>query len=367
VHRRRIIIKAKRALHAALRWWKHALRPALRPLMWPLQSVALALFWARCAAMPPERAAAFGARHRRALGPRLHRHRRLRDNLAIALPHATADQVETYARAVWSSFGATLAEYAHFGLIAERAFDQHVEVVLHPGIAARRNGGGGPFVFVTAHLGNREISAATARHLGPPLTVVYSRQANPVTEWLVQRQRRYLRCRFLTSDDGMRRLLQELHAGRSIGMLVDVRVENGEAVPFCGQDTTTTLLPARLALRFGCPLIPVRVERLRPAHLRVTLYDPVLPDDGAALEFQARCMMARINALFESWIVARPHEWQCFQNRWPESTRRTALELKAPGRADPRRSSAIRTDRRRAAGAASGGVHPTGSTAWWRT
>jgi KDO2-lipid IV(A) lauroyltransferase len=141
----------------------------------------------------------------------------------------------------------------------------------------------------------------------------------------MRRQRRHLRCRFLSADAGMRPLLQELRAGRSIGLLVDLRVKSGDRVPFCGQDTTTTLVPARLALKLGCPLVPVRVERVRPAHLRVTLYDPVSPDDRMRPDLRARTMMARINALFESWIVGRPHEWQCFQNRWPKSTRRDVL------------------------------------------
>ena len=360
--RRRTILKAKKALHPALRSMQHALRPARRLLMWPLEGVALALFWTCCAAMSPERAAAMGARLGRAVGPRFRWHRRLRDNVAIALPHATADQVETCARAVWGSFGATLADYAHLETIADRKFAEHVEVILHPAAEACRDRSR-PFIFVTAHLGNWEIAAATARRFGLPLTVVYSRQANPLTDWLVQRQRRHLRCRFRRTGDGLRPLLQELHAGRSIGLLVDVRVENGDAVPFCGQDTTTTLVPARLALRFGCPLVPVRVERLRPAQFRVTAYDPVLPDDGAAPELQARRMMARVNALFESWIVARPHEWQCFQNRWPESTRRQALE--GSGRAGG--SSGIRTDRPGGAKAASGGVRSPPSRASWRT
>jgi KDO2-lipid IV(A) lauroyltransferase len=362
--RRRTILKAKKALHPALRSLKHALRPALRMLIWPLQGLALALFWSCCAAMTPERAAAFGARLGRCVGPWLHWHRRLRDNLAIALPHGTADQVETCARAVWGSFGATLAEYAHFETIAYRAFDQHVEVVLHPGVEACRSRGQ-PFIFVTAHLGNWEILAATARHLGLPLTGVYSRQANPMADWLLQRRRRNLGCRLVATDGGLRPLLEELRAGRSIGLLVDVRVESGDDVPFCGQPTTTTLVPARLALRFGCPLVPVRVERLRPAQFRVTAYDPVVPDDTVAPDLQARRMMARINALFESWIVARPHEWQCFQNRWPESTRRQAL--KRSSHANAGGSNGIRTDRRGGTKAASGGVRSTPSRASWRT
>jgi KDO2-lipid IV(A) lauroyltransferase len=310
---------------------RHALRPALRAIVWPLQGLALALFWSCCVAMSPERAAAFGAALARAFGPRFRWHERLRANLAIALPQASPERVEALARAAWGSFGATLGEYAHFGTIADRHFDQHVEVVLEPAVAACRRSGR-PFIFVTAHLGNWEISAATARRLGLPLTVVYSRQANPIVEWLVQRRRRELGCRFLAADDSIRPLLNELRAGRSIGLLVDLRVESGEPVPFCGHDTATTLVPARLALKFGCPLVPVRVERIRPAHLRVTVHDPVRPDPAAAPNAQAWQMIAGVNALFESWIVARPHEWQCFQNRWPKSIRKRLLQGRAPRR-----------------------------------
>ena len=96
----------------------------------------------------------------------------------------------------------------------------------------------------------------------------------------MQRRRRELGCGFLAADDSIRPLLNELRAGRSIGLLVDLRVESGEPVPFCGHDTATTTVPARLALKFGCPLVPVRVERIRPAHLRVTVYDLVLPEAG---------------------------------------------------------------------------------------
>ena len=113
-----------------------SVRPVHRLLLWPMQGLALALFWSCCAATTPERAAAMGARLGRSIGPRLHWHRRLRDNLTVALPHAAAEQVEGIARAVWGSFGATLAEYAHFEDIADRAFGRHVEAA-----PSRRRGG----------------------------------------------------------------------------------------------------------------------------------------------------------------------------------------------------------------------------------
>jgi Kdo2-lipid IVA lauroyltransferase/acyltransferase len=307
-------------------------RWAARFSVWPMQGLALALFWSCCAATTPERATAVGARLGRAFGPWSHRHPRLRDNLSIALPHASSDEVEATAKEVWGSFGATLADYAHLGTVADRKLAEHVQIVVHAGAEACR-AREEPCVFVTAHLGNWEIAAAVCWTFGLPLTVVYSRQANPLIDWLVQRQRRHLRCRFLTTDDGLRPLFEAIQAGGSIGLLVDLRVENGDAVPFCGYATTTTLVPARLALKFGCPLVPVRVERLRAAHFRVTAYDPVRPDRGLAPEARARDMMAKVNALFQSWIVERPHEWQCFQNRWPRSTRRRVAQMRMRGAA----------------------------------
>ena len=65
---------------------------------------------------------------------------------------------------------------------------------------------------------------------------------------------------------------------------------------------------------------------------------------------------ARINALFEAWIVARPHEWQCFQNRWPKSTRRQVLQTTVLAGADAGGLGAPQADGRDAARAASGGV-----------
>ena len=107
---------------------------------------------------------------------------------------------------------------------------------------------------------------------------------------------------------------------------------------------------------------PWRRDRARPArpggHLsdrrrrvRVHLRDPA----AGALSRYCRTMgSARINALFEAWIVARPHE-QCFQNRWPKSTRRRVLRSALAG-ADAGGLGATQADGRDAARAASGGV-----------
>jgi KDO2-lipid IV(A) lauroyltransferase len=120
----------------------------------------------------------------------------------------------------------------------------------------------------------------------------------------------------------MRALLRELKAGRSIGMIMDQRVDSGEPIPFFGIAKYTTLVPARLALKHGFDLVPVRTERLDGARFRVTFYEPLRPDDPDADELeQARQVTAKINRAFEDWIRERPEDWWCSKRRWPKDAR----------------------------------------------
>jgi Kdo2-lipid IVA lauroyltransferase/acyltransferase len=306
---------------------KHLLRPLRRRLAWPFEALALAVFWQICAVLPPDRASALGRGLLRVLGPWLTWHRQLRSNLAVALADASPARTEKLAREAWGNFGATLAEYPHLSSIARRKFREHVDLVLSPEVEARCRSGL-PSIFATAHLGNWELAAAAAMSTGVPLSAVYSRQTNPLIDWMVQRYRRALGCGFVSNDAGARPLLAELAAGRSLGLLADLRVDNGEPVPFFGQAARTTLVPARLALKFGCPLVPMRVERLGGTRFRVTAHAPLRPEDERVdAAQQARSMMRQFNELLESWIREQPAGWQCLKRRWNKDRVRRAGAL----------------------------------------
>ncbi|HSA82559.1 MAG TPA: hypothetical protein VLE23_17210, partial [Geminicoccaceae bacterium] len=323
----------RRSATAAMNQWtrrKHLLRPLRRRVAWPLEALALAAFWQICALMPADRASALGRALLRRVGPRLHWHRSLHANLAVAFPEHGPAQIAALTREAWGNFGATFAEYPHLIDIGQRRFHEHVDLVLCPEVEARRRARL-PSVFVTAHLGNWELAGAAAASTGIPLSGVYARQTNPLINWMVQRYRRALGCGFLTNEAGARPLLAELAAGRSLGLLADLRVDGGEPIPFFGQMVETTLVPARLALKFGCPLVPMRVERLGGVRFRATAHPPIRPEDESAdpLE-QARSMMRQVNAVLEGWIREQPAGWQCLKRRWSKSRVR-----RAPGAAGP--------------------------------
>ncbi len=295
--------------------------PLLLYPLWTLEAAILGGFWSISWCLPPDWASALGYRLFHGIGPYLPKNRHVRANLALAFPEKSSAEIDALARRIWGNFGAVLAEYPHLAALADNRDGQRVEVVaktdLQPYCEARKSA-----VFAAAHLGNWEFCPIAGSRLGLPVTVIYSPQKNPLLDRMLLRKRQALGCNFLTKNDSMRATVKLLTSGQSIGLLVDQRVDSGDPIPFFGIAAATTSSPARLALKFGCDLIPSQVERLQGAHFRVTFHPPVEPDDdGADTRTQVLQMTRKLNAIFEDWIRQNPEQWFCSKRRWPEGAR----------------------------------------------
>jgi KDO2-lipid IV(A) lauroyltransferase len=111
--------------------------------------------------------------------------------------------------------------------------------------------------------------------------------------------------------------MRALQSGRSLGVVVDRRIDEGHPIEFFGRNKMSTLMPAKLALKFNCPLTPVQVERLHDAHYRVTFHPPIEPSDAQLSENeQAINMTQQLHAKFEHWIRQKPEDWLCSKRMW---------------------------------------------------
>jgi KDO2-lipid IV(A) lauroyltransferase len=293
--------------------------PALRQFLWALEALLIAIPLGICRLLPPGAASRAGRSAFRLLGPHLDKTRKFRRNLALAFPDRSPAEIEALIRENWGNVGATLAEFPHLPAIAHGRHRQRLEIVNHSGSKVFLPGGK-PAIFVAAHLSNWEIPAVAMRQLGIPVSGMYTPLQNPWLDRMLYRARAAIGVgRLLPRDGGIRTVMQEIDKGRSIGLLVDQRVDSGEPVSFFGHDMLTSVTPARLALRYGCDLIPVRVERTAAARFRVTFYPVIaapahIPDRNR----KALLMTREINRLFEEWITEKPQEWMCSKRRWPK-------------------------------------------------
>ncbi len=286
--------------------------------LWLLEGAGLRLFWFVGRRLSVETASRLGRWLLRLIGPRLRRQQHVRRNLTLALRNCGPDEIDALSRDVWGNFGEVLAQYAHFPEICGVDLEKRIELVTKANLDIFAEEPR-PVIFVGAHLANWELSAGSVAGCGIPLSVVYTPEPNPLVARMLQHRRRALGCGFISKGDGLRPLMRELSQGRSIGLLIDRRNDQGEVVPFFGLGTPITISPARLALKFGCQLVPTRVETTGPARFRVTLHPPIEPDDKTASEHeQAMQMMRKVHAHFEDWIEQRPQDWFCSKRMWPK-------------------------------------------------
>ena len=283
-----------------------------------LEAWLLGLFWFWVRPLSPGTASELGYKLFYRLGPRLKKSRYVLPNLGIAFPKMTQSRRQEIAREICGNFGAVLAEYPHMGSITINGDAPAVEVTTDD-MAQQVLASKQPAIYVTAHLGNWEIPASTAISMGIPLSVVYSPQKNPFLDRMIQAERESQGCRFITKDKAVRQLVRELRAGRSVGLLPDQRIDNGEPVPYFGVDALTTTTPAWLAIRMECPLIPLQVERTGAAKFHVIFHAPIdtCKDIG---DPQQRVLEVtkKIYHCFEQWIHDDPEHWFCIKRRWPK-------------------------------------------------
>ena len=292
----------------------------LQRMLWRLDFAIIWLLAKAFRLLPIDRASRFGERVGSWVGPKLTRKTRIyRENMALAFPELDADALDRLVTRAWGQAGRILAEYPHLDSFIEE--DDRLIIDIREPLAACAQPSR-PCVVVSAHFSNWEVVCSAMARLGIPNASLYSPPSNPLLDQMLLDSRQALNCQLLPRDNSARLLMRALKEGRTVGMVMDRRVEDGQPIRFFGHDKTSTILPAKLALKHDCDLIPARVERLEnDARYRVIFYPPIRPTDPAVDETaQAVDMIQQLHDQFEDWIRRRPEDWFCSKRLWPRTT-----------------------------------------------
>ena len=289
----------------------------LQVLLWRLD---YALVWTLTSLfhlLPIDTASRLGARVGTWIGPRLQRkHAIFRENLRSAFPELADSELDNLLSRAWGQAGRVMAEYRHLDTILKE--DSRLEIIIREPIVTYSEPNQ-PCVIVTAHHNNWEVVGSAMAKLGIPNASLYSPPTNPYLDKLLLDSRAALNCKLLPRDNSTRGLMRALKQGRTAAMVIDRRVDEGVPIRFFDQDKLSTLLPAKLAFKFNCDLVPVQVERIKDAHFRVTFHPPVTPRNATADEdSRAVDVIQQVHHLFEGWIRAEPQGWFCSKRLWPK-------------------------------------------------
>jgi KDO2-lipid IV(A) lauroyltransferase len=263
-------------------------------------------------ALPLDVASRWSGAGWRLVAPRLRRHQRALDNLALAFPEMSAAERERVARAMWDNLGRTFAEFFHMRRIAAEQ-----RIALEPYERFKAIAEGGPFVVCTLHMGNWEIISQAGLRFGVPLAGVYQRLTNPyVDRWtLKMREPLYPGGLFDKSPATARALLRLAREGGYPAFVADLRERRGLETPFFGRPARSNPFPALIARTAGMPLYAARAMRLPNSHVQVRIERVEVPKT-ADRDADVLAATAALHAQFEEFIREAPEQWMWAHRRW---------------------------------------------------
>jgi KDO2-lipid IV(A) lauroyltransferase len=239
-------------------------------------------------------------------------------NLTLAYPQIPPRERRRILRGEFISLGRQLAEVCLFPRYTRENVSR---VVVYEGFEnfehAHARGKG--VLFLTGHLGAWELSAFAHSLHGHPLSIVMRSLDNPYVDGLLQRYRTMHGNRTVDKGDFVRGLLSAMHAGETVGILMDTNMTppQGVFVDFFGIPAYTASGLARIALRTDAAVVPaftVWDSKLRKYILR---FDPAVElirtgDDEADIVANT----AKFTRVIEDVIRRYPDQWLWVHRRW---------------------------------------------------
>ncbi len=281
----------------------------LRKIRYALEAVVLFFAFLLFRLLPLDMASGFGGLLARILGPFSRAHRTAENNITMAMPELNQYQVRKILGDMWENLGRVIGEYPH---LSGAQIKQRLTIEGQENLRQSMALGKGALV-VSGHFANWEIVPLTAALNGFPAVLIYRAANNPIAEWFIQRIRsRYNLNMFNKGHEGARKIIKALKEGKTVGILVDQKLNDGRPIPFFGRDAMTAMAAVQLAIKLQVPLLAARVVRTDGAHFHVSvqpakIYDPSADADKEMLE---------LHKLFESWIREYPAQWFWVHNRW---------------------------------------------------
>ncbi len=254
----------------------------------------------------------------RSIGPLFRSKNIIKQNLKIGLGDIDTKTQSEIINSMWSNIGRTFAEYIFLKdfKFNKTNFD-HIKIngTNYLDQIKKENE---PVIFFSAHLANFELMAMELDKSGIKCAAIY----RPLNNFFLNPLMEYLRMKYICPTQipkgriGMREIINRVRDGYSIALMVDQRVGEGPRVPFFNKPAHTTTIPAQLALKYSCKLVPIFIERKNNINFEMTIYEPYKIEKTGNNEEDIKNITMKINKIIEKMIIKNPKQWIWSHNRW---------------------------------------------------
>ena len=227
-----------------------------------------------------------------------------------------ANLPETVIRQVFVNMGIFVAELSRLYFGKDKELLDSVEFIgLEHVERARKKGKG--FIGFTAHCGNWELMALAFGARIAPAAVVARSMKKDYFNRVLERIRLQHGNQIIYSDSGVKMMLSVLNNNGIIGMLPDqvVKAPHGILADFFGRPAWTTVMPVKLALKTGSPILPFFIHREGERNI-ITFYPEIELMTTGSEDDRILDGTLKINRAIENHIIRYPDQWNWLYRRW---------------------------------------------------
>ena len=242
----------------------------------------------------------------------------IKKNIINALGNISESKIENIIKSMWKNYGSTFAEYIYLKKFRLNKFSNpHIRVsgqeILDEVLKSNK-----PSVFVSGHFANFELMAMELDKYNINLAAIY----RPLNNFLLNPYMVFLRKKYICKNQikkglsGTKEVIDYMKKKHSIALMVDQRLGESDRYPFFNKPAHTTTLPAQLALKFNCNIIPIYLKRDENNFFKMEVLKPIEINKTDNPENDKKTITIKINQVIENMILRNPEQWIWTHGRW---------------------------------------------------
>ena len=252
------------------------------------------------------------------IGPLFRSKEIIKQNIKIGLGEIDGKKESEIINSMWSNIGRTFAEYVFLkDFKFNRTNFNHIKIngINHLEEIKKNNESA---IFYSGHFANFELMAMELDKFGIKSAAIY----RPLNNFFLNPLMEYLRMKYICPNQipkgriGMRDIISKVKDGYSIALMVDQRVSEGPRTLFFNKPAHTTTIPAQLALKYDCKLVPISLERKDGPNFEMTIHNPYKIQKTGNDQEDTKNITLKINHIIEKMIIKNPKQWIWSHNRW---------------------------------------------------
>ena len=237
------------------------------------------------------------------IGPFFKSKKIIKNNLKIFSKCISIIDEKKIYKNMWKNYGMTFIEYAFLNYFRKQS--SHV-VIKDKANLSKIVEEKKPVIFISGHFANFELMSMEITKKNIPLATIY----RPLNNIFLNPFMEFLRKKYICKNQikkgikGVREIVDYLNKKKSIALMIDQRVSEGDKINFFKMPALTTTLPAQLSIKFNLDIIPVFIYRNENNIFNIEFLERIKPNSSV----NKIKMTEELNKVLESMIFRNP-DW----------------------------------------------------------